>query len=186
MNIDTKNQNFFNNMRNNLNFKFSDFERFNHVLSFLELPFFFDNELSNFYRFEASAYNFNYELIYRNFSVDLNLGLKVKTKLLMSMFMKLPSAKSLFDKKFSPRTTFLLNNGFFIKSNRVSKENSTVLNKDYFNISSNKLSSKNFYNISYELSDISLDLLSSYNKFNRISNINMYDIDTFISTFNSN
>lgn len=184
--INIKNRNIFNNIRNTESFEFSDSERFNRVLSFLELPFFFDNELYNFYRFEASAYNFNYELIYRNFSVDLNLGLKVKTKLLMSMFMKLPSNKTLFDKKFSTRTTFLLNNSFFLQQVNLLKKNDIKFSNDYFNISLNTLSLKNFYNISYELSDISLDLLSSHNKFNRVSNINMYDVDTFISTFNYN
>lgn len=43
-------------------------EHFNSSLYFSKLPFFFDNETPNFYRFDAFVYNANYEIAHRNFS----------------------------------------------------------------------------------------------------------------------
>lgn len=182
MQVTSKSINYLKNT-NKLNF--SNFERFNKVLSFLELPFFFDNDSNKFYRFEGSIYNFNYEITYRNFSVDVNLGLKVKTKLLMSLFMQLPSATHKLERKYSSKTSFLLKNGFFsVKLPKTSLKFSR--SNDYFSLSNNDALYKKLFNVSMELSDISINLLAPRNKFNRAVELNMFDVDTFISTVNSN
>lgn len=85
----------------------------------LKLPFFFDKDDQKFYRFEGYIYHYNYEPMFRNFSVDINLGLKIKTKFLMSIFMNLSSEAKLLSKNFTIFNSFLLKNGFGvnIKSN---------------------------------------------------------------------
>ena len=173
-----KNLNYFRTVKNSSDLNFFDFERFNKVLSYLELPFFFDSKLNNFYRFEGSIYNFTYETTYRNFSVDVNLGLKVKTKLLISMFLQ-PNQPQLVDRKITPQYSFLFNNGFSFAKHMGEYPISSF--NDYF-----PTLTKEQANFIYPLSDFAMEVASSRNRFNRVAKANLNDLDTFISTFNPN
>lgn len=174
------------NFKNKTNFSYYIGEHFNNALFNMKLPFFFDGDSPYFYRFEGLTYNSRYDREFRNFTLNLDISLKVKTRFLISMFFNIPKTELLNNFEYDFSNYFLLNNSF-LKLNLLS--DSKILNSNlntHFLKSSLSISIANLYGISYDLSDISLDVLASYNKFNRIVSSNFPEIDTFISGFNAN
>jgi len=133
---------------------------FHELVRKIDLPFYYDKGIFNLYRFQATAYSYIYEAEHRNFSMYFDLGLKRKTRLLLSMFMELP-IKSFFDQpEHGQYTSFLFREGLF-----------ALKDKESFRFR--------------ELSDAALHLAAFKNKFHKLYSIEPIAIPTNISTYNA-
>lgn len=180
----------FKTVRNKFNFSLINSNRFKSILSYVDLPFYFDSLSKGFYRFDASICNFSYEHVYKNFVLSFGLNLKDKMNMLMPFFINYSSSKVSWHLQNSRHHVYLFENSFVFSSiNIYSKFKQFQTYKDiidYFPTNSYEFIINSLYDLSYQLDDVAFDNSLLYNKFHKIVQNSRHEIDTFVSTFNSN
>lgn len=157
------------------------------------LPFYFDSYLGHFdyYRFESPIINFDKLHGHNSLTLTFDLNLKKQVNIFLSMFFNLPTKKSYWYLNTLKHHGFLLENSFFSKgflySFNLNKKFVTLYNNsDYFYSNKSDYVLSNILNSSYLFSDIAIDLLLPTNRFYKRSQSTFFELDTFISGFNSN
>lgn len=179
-------------LKKNNSFFFRD--NFSYMISFLELPLFFNNSIGSYYRFEASIYNYTEQPVLKNTILHFDLKLKFNIRLLMSMFFGPSIIKLDTFQKQKFFSSFLFNNSFNTSgfnnlintsSNNFNFTTDSKTAFDFFDLSYNDLMINKLYKFSYHLSDYCLENLLPINKFHKIVYSGYFNFDSFISNYSS-
>jgi len=162
-------------------------------VSFLDIPFFFNDRSRTFYRFEASILNFHVEPLLKNFALTWGLNFKFTFKILMSMFFVQPSQRLIGTVNSPKFYTYLFANSFFNRGSANFKNmgNSFLTSKNSFYSGSSfykpgyDILLQQLYNFPVYLTDQAIDIRLSINRFNTVTYSGYQTIDNFVSTYNS-